>query len=358
MSRIAALATTLLLAACGTPGLDHPPLDGTGITADAIPFTNGVSTLAGTKDGNTVDGDRSMAMFNNPVKVAVGPDDMIYVCEFDGSRLRRIDQMGNVTTVVNQKGFIRPFGILFTKNGTLLVETDNDKDGGHDNMSGSIWKVDYNAGKATILANRIGRPRGMAELPDGRIVVVDDMHHVVRLMDVNTGAMSPLAGVWDKLGNVDGVGEAAKFNIPYDVVVRDDGSLVVVDQGNNKLRSITLDGKVQTLAGGTQGFVDGSMSEAMFNKPQALVQAANGDMYITDENNFRIRRISGDQITTIAGNGTGGWLDDDDPLQAKVYGIEGLALSPDGNTLYFSDGNRGESLPYNRVRMVNLSSVH
>jgi cell division GTPase FtsZ len=60
-------------------------------------------------------------------------------------------------------------------------------------------------------------------------------------------------------------------------------------------------------------------------------------------------------VTTVVGNGTGGYKDADDLLAAEVYGIEGLALSTDGKTLYLADGNRGDPLPYNRLRIINLT---
>jgi hypothetical protein len=82
--------------------------------------------------------------------------------------------------------------------------------------------------------------------------------------------------------------------------------------------------------------------------------AANGDVYITDLGNFRVRKIVGDQVMTVAGNGMGGYLDNDSPLSAELYGLEGLSVVPDGSMLYVADGNRGEDVPFNRVRQVKL----
>ncbi|TMQ06243.1 MAG: hypothetical protein E6J91_38400 [Deltaproteobacteria bacterium] len=60
-------------------------------------------------------------------------------------------------------------------------------------------------------------------------------------------------------------------------------------------------------------------------------------------------------MTTVIGDGTAGYKDTDDLLAAELFGIEGLALSGDGKTLYIADGNRGNPLPYNRIRTVNLT---
>jgi DNA-binding beta-propeller fold protein YncE len=155
---------------------------------------------------------------------------------------------------------------------------------------------------------------------------------------------------------VDGAGAAARFSTPYYVALRSDGKLMVTDYDNNRIRLVGLDGATVTLAGTTAaGATDGAMSAAQFSHPQAMSMAANGDVYITDVGNFRIRRITGDQVQTLAGDGKGGFLDNDNPLAAELYGLEGLSVVPDGSMVYFSDGNRGEPVPYNRIRQLKLN---
>jgi glucose/arabinose dehydrogenase len=344
-----------LIAGCATNGSNGD--DGTGPTGDDgdVPFTSGVSTLAGSADPGYVDGARKIARFSNPVNVAVH-DGKVYVADFDNSKLRAIDATTHVTTtVVLQQGFQRPFGMAFAPDGTFYVSTDNDPTGTHNPMSGTIWKVDVNARKATAVATAIGRPRGMAVLSDGRIAVADYMHHVIEIVDPKTGKATTIAGAFDGPGMVDGAGAVARFSTPYFIVARSDGKLLVTDFDNNRLRLVGLDGTTATLAGATQaGFVDGAMAGARFSHPQAMSAAANGDVYLTDLGNFRIRKIAGDQITTVAGNGMGGAVDNDDPLMSELYGLEGLWVVPDGSMLYVADGNRGEAVPFNRVRQVKL----
>lgn len=341
-----------LVAGCATNG---PGDDGGGGDDGEVPFTNGVSTLSGMAEAGFVDGGRAVAKFSNPVNVAFR-DGQLYVADFDNNKLRVIDTETHVTsTVIAQAGFARPFGMAFAPDGTLYVSTDNDPMGTHTLMSGTIWRVDIAAKKATVVAAAIGRPRGMAVLPDGRLAVTDNLHHVVELVDVASGRVTVIAGAFDAKGMVDGAGASARFSTPYDVVVRADGKLMVTDFDNNRIREVALDGMTRTLAGQTNaGFVDGAMATAQFNHPQALSMAANGDVYVTDLGNFRVRRIVGDQVSTVAGNGKGGYVDNDDPLAAELYGLEGLSVVPDGSMLYVADGNRGESVPFNRVRQVKL----
>ena len=96
------------------------------------------------------------------------------------------------------------------------------------------------------------------------------------------------------------------------------------------------------------------MTAAQFSHPQGITVASDGAIYVTDLDNFRVRRIVGNKVETVAGNGSGGYLDDDNPRAAELYGIEGLSVTPDGAMLYVADGSRGDAVPFNRVRQVKL----
>lgn len=348
MSRIKLICTALLvLVGCATDdnmGDDTPP-----------PWYAGVSTLSGSQEKGNVDGPRGTARFNNPVNVAYGPDGKLYVADFDNDRIRVVDvTTGDASTLIKQSGFARPFGLAFGKDGTLWVSTDNDASGtGHSLMSGSLWRINAGAKSATLVVQKIGRPRGLAVLPDGRIAISDYMHHVVQLFNPADQKMTVIAGVWDQKGMVDGAGAAARFSTPYHLVLRPDGKLLVADYDNHRLRIVGLDGNVTTFSGGGAGFADGAMTDARWNHPQGLALAANGDIYVTDLGNYRLRRIKGTTVDTVAGSGKGGYEDSDDRLAAKLYGLEGLSLKPDASEIYLADGGRGEAVPYNSIRVVN-----
>lgn len=346
-----ALCAFVALVGCATS-----PDTGGGDDGSLPPFTMGVSTLSGSSQGGYQDGVRGTARFKNPVNVAYGPDGTLYVADFDNDKLRMVDTAtGDTTTLINQPTFRRPFGMMFSPDGTLYVSTDNDMKGDHYANSGAVWRIDRAAKKAVLVANKLGRPRSMAWLSDGRIAIADYQFHVIELLNPATGEVTLLAGTWGQKGMVDGVGPAARFSTPYGLVQRDDGKLLVSDYDNHRIRVVALDGTVTTFAGqAVAGFADGAMTDAKFNKPQGLVMDNSGDIYVTDLGNFRIRRIRGDVVETVAGSGEDGWEDSDDPLAAKLHGLEGLAVRPDGSFLYFADGTRGENTPYNYVRMVQL----
>jgi len=99
----------------GSDGSGDP---GTG--DDPPPFTNGVSTLSGAADAGYVDGARGKARFANPVNVAVAPDGMVYVADFDNSKIRIVDPAnGTTSTSIALQGFQRPFGMASAGDGTL-----------------------------------------------------------------------------------------------------------------------------------------------------------------------------------------------------------------------------------------------
>jgi len=350
----------LALAAAALCGCASSSQSGGGGTGDgggsAPPFTNGTSTLAGSGDAAFVDGDRDVARFSNPVNVAFGPDGNVYVADFDNNKIRVVTADGTTSTLIAQMNFARPFGLVFADANTLYCTTDSNGQAQHaPGKTGSVWKIDIAAQQATEIIDSIGLPRGIAFLADGRLALADYENHVIELLDPNTAALTTLAGTFGAPGFADGTGAAARFSVPLGIVQRSDGSLVVADEMNNRLRVVTLTGSVTTMAGtGESGFADGSMTSAMFALPEALAIDKSGTLYVTDLGNYRVRRIKGSTIDTIAGDGTAGYMDSDDNLSAEFFGLEGVSVKPDGSMVYVADGNRGNPVPFNRVRQIEL----
>lgn len=338
---------------------DSPQTTDGGVDA-AIPCTRGaltlaVTTLAGCEQAGTADGDRDAARFNNPTNVEIAADGTVFVTDFDNDRVRKITADGTTTTLVQRQGFSAPFGLAFAADGTLYVETDDNDQGAHSIDTGTIWRVDPNTGDATVIARDLGRPRGLAVLPDGRIAMSDHMHHVVSILDPATGIETALAGAVDSPGYANGTGAEARFAQPYDVVLLPDGDLAVADQDNHRIRRVTLTGVVTDLAGsGELGNIDGPVAVAQLAGPQALAVGPDG-LYVTDLKTFFIRRIANDTVETVVGDGTRGWIDSDEPRGARFYGLEGIAA--DASRLVVADGNVGNGEPFHRVRVVRTSAL-
>lgn len=147
----------------------------------------------------------------------------------------------------------------------------------------------------------------------------------------------------------------AAFDFPREIATGPDGSLYIADSGNNRVRKVTPDGRISTIAGnGTHGYSGdgGPAIQASLRFPRGLAIGKDGSVYVADFLNYRVRRIGPDGIiTTVAGNGQRGYGGDDGPAtEARFDGVENLAVGKDG-TLYLSDtGNH-------RVRMVGTDGI-
>ena len=152
-------------------------------------------------------------------------------------------------------------------------------------------------------------PFGIAASADGTIYVADagDAQRVRRISP--DGSVSTVAG--GGLGYADGRGTAARFSTPSGIALTRDGVLYVADTGNNAIRRITPDGTVSTAAGGvTPGYADGPAADARFNGPVGVAVDAAGRVIVADTYNDRIRVVQrGGTVATIAGSVGPGYVD-------------------------------------------------
>jgi sugar lactone lactonase YvrE len=320
-----------------------------------------VTTLAGKGEHGFMNGSAAEATFSNPVSIAFDPitSDLL-ICDFENDAIRRLsDPKGTVavSTLTMQMGFTRPYGIAVDDDGNMYVDTDFNPQGGKNIATGTIWKVDTTTGMAMPIAENIGRPRGLAARPDGKLVLGDYQNARVRLLNPLTGEVTDLAGLYGCKGMVDGKGTEARFDIPYGVTVLPDGKVIVADETNHRLRQVATDGTVTTFAGdGGDGTVDGTRLGSRFSHPTALTADFFGNVFVADYGARRIRRIAVDgTVRTVAGDGTKGFKDGTG-AEAQFYGIEGITISKDGKTLYVADGSLGEgdTSPYNRIRVITI----
>jgi DNA-binding beta-propeller fold protein YncE len=318
------------------------------------PLGPGVVTLAGGAEAGDLDGIRDMAQFRNPVNVAVGGDGMIYVADFDNSLVRRVTPDGEVTTLAAENPrFSRPFGLAVAPEGSLYIQTDFNASGTWG--AGALWVLKPGADTIELLTDDIGRTRGLLALPDGRLAMSSFVDHVIQIFDPRTRSITHLAGGRGSAGYRDGSGAVARFHTPYGLALLGNGNIVVADRGNHRLRMITPDGRVTTLAGtGMDVVKDGPLLQASFNMPQGLASDGASTIYVSSINGYVIHKIEGDQVITIAGDGTPGFVDAENPLEAQFFGLEGIATSPDAAYLYIADGSRGEDAPHHRIRRLML----
>ena len=309
--------------------------------------------IIGASTSGLVNGPAGTARFDNPATAEVGPDGTVYVSDFNNDAVRAIAPDGTVRTLVARADFQRPFGLTFAPDGNLYVQTDGNDTGQRNADTGTVWRVNPATGAAVVVVRNVGRPRGLLALADGRIVLSDVAHHTIRLLTPGTGAIAPLAGMADTPGFADATGTNARFDRPYGVALAADGTLLVADQNNHRIRRVTLAGVVTTFAGfGMQGNANGPSSMASFNGPQDV--AVGGDtVYVADTLNYLVRRIEGGSVTTIAGTGVRGFAPGEG-LTAQFAGLEGFDLTDDRGTLWIADGSGGMDDGFNRVRRVRV----
>lgn len=197
---------------------------------------------------------------------------------------------------------------------------------------------------------RLYNPTGMTFDGAGNIIFADASNYKVRKMTPG-GVVTTIAG--STVGYVDGASGTARFYDLSDVAVDSAGNIFVADQSNHKIRKITPAGIVSTFAGPTSGnlagYSDGTGAAAMFNYPYGLTIAADDTLYVADSGNNRIRKITpAGVVTTIAGS-TSGYLDDTGTAALFNSPLD-VALGSNG-VLYVADrGNR-------KIRAISTSGV-
>jgi sugar lactone lactonase YvrE/murein DD-endopeptidase MepM/ murein hydrolase activator NlpD len=189
-----------------------------------------------------------------------------------------------------------------------------------------------------VRSARFADPFGVALSPDGSIYVADagDSPRIRRIS--SDGVVSTLAG--GERGFADGIGAAARFNAPSGLAIDSGGAIYVADTGNNAIRRIAPDSTVTTIAGGgSSGYRDGPGAQAQFNGPVGVAADAAGRVLIADTYNDRIRAIGQDgTVTTIAGGAITG-MADGAAADAQFNTPCGIAVDGTGNVLVADTGN-------------------
>ncbi|MCF6212654.1 MAG: Ig-like domain-containing protein, partial [Flavobacteriaceae bacterium] len=320
-----------------------------------------VSTLAGSGTHAFADGTGTAAQFSWPHGIAIDASGIIYVAEEGNHRIRKITPSGVVTTLAGSgtAGFADGTGSAAQFNGPNGVAVDG---------SGNVYVADLSnnrirkitaAGVVTTLAgsgaqgsaNGTGTaaqflfPRDVAVDGSGNVYVADYFNDLIRKI-TPAGVVSTLAG--STRGYTDATGTAAMFNLPQSVAVDGLGTVYVADSFNQRIRKITPSGVVTTLAGsGTQGWVDGTGTAAKFRFPSGIALDASGNIYISDLNNHRIRKITAaGVVTTLAGSGVGGFADGVGTA-AQFKNPSGIAIDASG-LIYVADYNN------HRIRKITV----
>lgn len=299
-----------------------------------------VSTLAGSGKQGFNDGTGVIAMFDYPTSMVIDPQDNIFLCDQRNNRIRKITPAGVVTTFAGsgvsgvtdgnwntaQFSYIR--GITIDKNGFFFV-----CDGDVIRKITPGGQVSTFAGGITGFADGIGlaaqfsSPSSLTIDSQGNLFVADGSSRIRKITP--NGVVTTFAGDGSS-GFVDGNGTNAKL-APSGIAIDKDGNLFVSESQNFAIRKIAPNGTVTTVAGlGFMGFLDGPISNALFRSCSNIVVDVDGSLLIADTSDSRIRRIKNGFVTTVAGTDNSGFENGDDSV-AKLYSPFGIAVNSVGH---------------------------
>ena len=324
-----------------------------------------VTTLAGSGTAAFADGTGPAASFYNPAGVACDGSGNVYVADQFNNRIRKIVAATGVVTTLAGSGsaafadgtgtgaaFSRPFGVACDGNGNVYVA---------DYSNQRIRKIVASTGAVTTLAGngtpglvdgtgtaaQFGYPIGVACDASGNVFVADYNNSCIRKIVAATAVVSTVAGT-GTAGFADGTGTAAQFRFPTGVACDANGNVFVADYNNNRIRRIVAaTAVVSTVAGsGTAAFADGTGPAAAFNLPRGVACDAYGNVYVADQGNHRIRKIvlATAVVSTVAGSGTATFADGTGSA-ASFNAPYGVACDGNGNVYVADQGN-------NRIRVV------
>jgi uncharacterized protein (TIGR03437 family) len=275
-------------------------------------FTVGgnISTVAGNGTaGETGDGSAATsAELNNPTGVAVDSSGNYYIADTTNCLIRKVTSSGTISTVAGNT------------NATCGFLGDG--------------------GTATL--GQLQTPTAVAVDSAGNLYIADTGNF--RIRKVANGNISTVAGNGFQGTSGDGgAATAARLNSPRGVAVDSSNNIYISDSGNHRIRKVS-NGTITTIAGtGTAGFSGdgGPATSAQLNSPRAIALDAAGNLYIADYTNSRIRKVSVNGIiTTLAGTGRFGYTGDGGPaLSAQLNFPSGVTVDTDGSIYIGDTGN-------------------
>ena len=324
-------------------------------------------------------GPATAATFSAPCGLALDSTDNVYFSDINAGRIRRVDAVtGIITTAVGTglSGYTGdggpataaeisdPEGLAFDADNNLYIADLANNRVRMVNPSGIISTF---AGQNGLFGE--GYPAVNAELTfplnlttdaAGNVYLADIYNHRVRMINASTGKITTVAGAGisgyeDAFSGDGGAATLAHIYYPSAVAVDAAGNLYICDQDNQRIRKVSSSGIISTIAGnGTVGYAGNGTSAltAEFHYPTGIAVDAAGNVYVCDNNNHRVRKINtSGTITTLAGNGVAGYNGDGIPAtMAQLNYPADVAVDAMGNVYLSDQGN-------NRIRVIDTTGV-
>jgi sugar lactone lactonase YvrE len=297
------------------------------------PYRGIQTTVAGKGLAGYFDGSLADALFNTPTAMVFDSHGNILVADKTNHRIRKISVDGQVTTLAGSgtPGFVNGYGaaaqlynpldLAIDANDNLYILDQINKRVRHLTPDGHLTTL---PGQTTPV---LYAPLGLALDRNGDVLVADG-DRIARL-NPTTGVLTNIAGTTTSAGYNDGTLANAKFSNPSDLVVDHSGVIYIADTGNHRIRKITTDGLVSTLAGnGSATSKDGVTTMAGFSSPRNLVLDKTGYLYVIDTSTPRMRQVTPSGIVTTVTDESGTML--------TLAGPQGVAIDTEGYLYYTS----------------------
>jgi sugar lactone lactonase YvrE len=312
------------------------------------------NTTAGTGTvGHTGDtGPATAAALANPSGVAYDTNGNLYLADSNNHVIREISTSGIITTIAGTgiEGYSgdgaaataaqldTPTGVAVDASGNLYI-ADAHNHRIREVSNGTITTIagtgtpGFSGDAAAATAAQLSLPSGVAVDKSGNLYIADTNNH--RIREVSRGTINTIAGDGDELYAGDGAAAtAAALDSPTSVAIDANGNLFIADRLNQRIRMVSA-GIITTLAGtSTAGFSGGfsgdgaAATAATLAKPSGVSIDAAGNLYIADTDNQRIRQVGGGAIATIEGSGAQGYGGDAGRSTAAILNSP-RAVAPD-----------------------------
>ena len=335
-----------------------------------------ITTIAGNGEaGFSGDGGQAInALLDNPADVEVTAAGNIYIADRNNNRVRKISSNGTISTIAGNNDF------LYSGDGDLAINASIDPQGLAIDATGNIYiadrinnrirKVgldgiistvagdggqDFSGDGGLAVNASLAQPFGVAVDTAGNLFITDSLNDRIRRVSSN-GIISTVAGNGaDTFAGDGGQATAASLNEPTNATVDAAGNLYIADTFNRRVRHVATNGIIRTIAGNNRFKYSGDGGNAVnasLSLPSGMDVDGNGNVYVADTFNHRIRKITPSGIiTTAAGNGIWSFSGDGGTATNASLGqpME-VAVDSSGN-LYIADAFN------NRIRKVTANGV-
>ncbi|KAG2394181.1 hypothetical protein C9374_003945 [Naegleria lovaniensis] len=245
------------------------------------------------------------AQMNSPYGVFVSSNNEVYIADYYNHRIRKIMKTGMITTIAG--------------NGTNGYNDDN--------QMATDAQLNY--------------PKSVFVSSNNEVYIADSSNHRIRKI-MKTGMITTIAGNGTRGYNDDNqLATNAQLNHPYNVFVSSNNEVYIADSSNHRVRKITTNGMITTIAGNGIGGYNGDnqlATSAQLNNPSSVFVSSNNEIYIADCFNNRVRKImTNGMITTIAGNGTRGYNGDNQLATNAELAFPSSVFISSNNEVYIAD---------------------